>query len=136
MIWKINSLMEYCFWIISRASINPLAPRLEEPEIRQSEDAKGIYIVLECRIHSEVQPDTNWYHLDDLVKSNDQRRSVTIKRDGKEWLSTMEIRKITPNDAGKYTCRAKNANGENFATVFSYVEAPWTKTESRTRVFL
>ncbi|GAU95581.1 hypothetical protein RvY_07179 [Ramazzottius varieornatus] len=109
---------------IRRASINPLAPKLDEPTIRQVEDANGDYIVLECRIHSDVQPEANWYHLDDLIKKNDQRRSVSMRKDGNGWIAAVEIRKITPKDAGKYTCRAKNANGENFATVFSYVEAP------------
>ncbi|OQV20753.1 hypothetical protein BV898_05331 [Hypsibius exemplaris] len=104
-----------------RGSISPLAPKLEAPTITAIDSPDGDFILLQCRISSDTEPEVNWTHLEDRIK-NDSRHKTYVKKEGDAWLANLEIKDIVRKDAGKYSVRAKNAAGENFATVFSYIE--------------
>jgi hypothetical protein len=95
---------------------------LEAPTIGQVASPGGDHIILQCRISSDTEPEVTWSHLDDRIK-NDARHKMYITKDADgAWISSLEIKDIVRKDAGKYGVRAKNAAGENYATVFSYIE--------------
>jgi len=104
-----------------RGSISPLAPKLEAPTINQVESPAGDHIILQCRITSDTEPEITWAHLDDRIK-NDSRHKMYTKKEDDVWVASLEIKDIIRKDAGKYSVRAKNAAGQNYATVFSYIE--------------
>lgn len=104
-----------------RQSISPNAPVLDPPTIKQDRDEKGLTIRLECCIHSMSEPVCTWYHMDERVK-NDERHKSTVEKDGETYISCLKMTQVKPKDAGKYTVKVNNGSGEQYATVFSYVE--------------
>lgn len=81
----------------------------------------GLTIFLECRITSESEPIATWYHLDERVKS-DERHKQSVQKVSDVWVACLEMREVKMKDAGKYTIKVQNGAGEQYATVFSYVE--------------
>ena len=57
-----------------------------------------------------------WYHDDKEVKQGG-RYNLIAEKDGNSYFACLEIEDVGVEDAGKYRITAKNAGGENSATI-------------------
>jgi uncharacterized protein YbaA (DUF1428 family) len=105
--------------VTSTASINVLeqvemeevteliSPRFVE-KIKPVHIMDGEKLVLECQVQGEPIPKIEWLRNEQTIK---EAQSVTIQQDT-SGLCTLIISEVFPEDAGEYTCIAKNRIGE------------------------
>uniref|UniRef100_A0ABD2XAR8 Ig-like domain-containing protein n=1 Tax=Trichogramma kaykai TaxID=54128 RepID=A0ABD2XAR8_9HYME len=109
----------------SREQIDGLPPTFaKKPAIRQEDDGKRL--IFECCINADPTPKVSWYHDGELVADDDRHR-LSLDKDGHSYFSSLEIKNVTVEDAGKYKVTAKNDHGESNATIslnFDSDEAP------------
>ncbi|XP_023314711.1 muscle M-line assembly protein unc-89-like isoform X1 [Trichogramma pretiosum] len=86
----------------------------KKPAIRQEDDGKRL--IFECCINADPTPKVSWYHDGELVADDDRHR-LSLDKDGHSYFSSLEIKNVTVEDAGKYKVTAKNDHGESNATI-------------------
>jgi Immunoglobulin I-set domain len=116
--------------VTSTASINVLehiemeevteliSPRFVE-KIKPVHIMDGEKLVLECQVQGQPIPKIEWMRNELVIK---EAQGVTIQQD-MSGLCSLSIAEVFPEDAGEYTCIAKNRIGEAVCKTSVVIEA-------------
>jgi len=87
----------------------------KKPTIRQEED--GRVLVFHCGIVADPTPAITWYHNGVKVQDTAKYQVVTKQENQYTFDSSLIMRDVTVEDAGKYKVTARNDLGESNATI-------------------
>jgi hypothetical protein len=94
------------------------APRFSKPPAIRQVPNDSTRLFLECQVQSTPKPDITWFQNDKKILTTSTKQKQTIKvATGNNYDVTLEITKLTPEDAGTYKIIAKNKTGEVTASV-------------------
>jgi hypothetical protein len=82
--------------------------------IKQSEDCSKI--TFECRLVADPNPTIEWFHKGKLVRE-DAKHKYSLLSDKHNQLASLEIIKVTKDDAGEYKLVATNKHGDSYASI-------------------
>lgn len=94
------------------------APRFSKPPaVRQTPD-DPTRLFLECQVQATPKPDITWFQNEKkLVHTTTKHKQVIKLITGNNYDVSLEILKLTSDDAGTYKILAKNRAGESTANV-------------------
>lgn len=94
------------------------APRFSKPPaVRQTPD-DAARLFLECQVQGTPKPDITWFRNEKKLDNTTTKHKQTIKvATGTTYDVSLEILKLSPEDAGTYKILAKNRAGESAANV-------------------
>lgn len=78
---------------------------------------EGERVVLECWVDARPEPIVKWYR-EGIEIQNTPDYTITFQ----EGVCTLIILEVFPEDAGKFTCVATNAEGRSVSEAFLQVE--------------
>jgi hypothetical protein len=87
----------------------------KKPTIRQEEE--GRVLVFHCAIVADPVPTITWYHNGVKVQDTAKYQVVTKQENQYTFDSSLIMRDVTVEDAGKYKITARNDLGESNATI-------------------
>jgi len=87
----------------------------KKPTIRQEDD--GNTLVFHCAIVADPSPLITWYHNGVKVQDTSKYQVVTKEENQYTFDSSLIMRHVTVEDAGKYKVTARNDLGESNATI-------------------
>lgn len=97
----------------------PLAPRFIE-KLQPIHTPDGYTVQFECKVEGIPRPQIAWFRETAIIKPS-QDFQMYYDDDN---VATLIIREVFPEDAGKFTCVAKNAAGFTSSTTELIVETP------------
>uniref|UniRef100_A0A0K8VP60 Titin n=2 Tax=Bactrocera latifrons TaxID=174628 RepID=A0A0K8VP60_BACLA len=97
----------------------PLAPRFIE-KLQPIQTPDGYTVQFECKVEGIPRPQIAWFRETAIIKPS-QDFQMYYDEDN---VATLIIREVFPEDAGKFTCVAKNAAGFTSSTTELIVETP------------
>ncbi|TDG44139.1 hypothetical protein AWZ03_009416, partial [Drosophila navojoa] len=97
----------------------PIAPRFIE-KLQPIHTPDGYTVQFECKVEGNPRPQIAWFRETAIIKPS-QDFQMFYDEDN---VATLIIREVFPEDAGKFTCVAKNAAGFTSSTTELIVESP------------
>lgn len=97
----------------------PIAPRFIE-KLQPIHTPDGYTVQFECKVEGNPRPQIAWFRETAIIKPS-QDFQMFFDDDN---VATLIIREVFPEDAGKFTCVAKNAAGFTSSTTELIVESP------------
>ncbi|KAK3921146.1 Titin, partial [Frankliniella fusca] len=95
------------------------APRFIE-KLQPQHAPDGSTVQLECRVEGNPKPQITWFRETAIIKPSPDFQMFYDE----DNVATLIIREVFPEDAGFFTCVAKNSVGFASSTTELYIEAP------------
>eukprot|EP00106_Octopus_bimaculoides_P016754 XP_014784196.1 PREDICTED: titin-like isoform X3 [Octopus bimaculoides] len=106
-----------------------IPPEFVEP-LQPQTVQDGSQVVLTCRMNAYPEPKITWYKDSiEIVPNNDFQITFEIETGRCKLIIT----EVYPEDAGEYTCHARNIYGESVTSTTVIVETSITTTETTTK---
>lgn len=96
-----------------------MAPRFIE-KLQPQRTPDGYTVQFECQVEGSPRPQITWFRQTAVIKSSTDFQMYYDE----DNIATLIIREVFPEDAGTFTCVAKNAAGFASSTAELVVEAP------------
>jgi len=87
----------------------------QKPQLRQEDD--GNRLIFECQLIGSPQPEITWFRGDVELSPNKRTFFKTTSISGNKYLVVLELDNVIESDAGLYRVKAKNKQGEVFASI-------------------
>ncbi|KAL4225620.1 hypothetical protein ACF0H5_016306 [Mactra antiquata] len=93
-----------------------IAPNFTSKPVIKQEDG-GKRLKFECQLTADPAPAITWFRDSTQLSDGGRLKMLMTPKGPKEYVLTLEISNVSPQDAGSYRVMAKNALGESNATI-------------------